>query len=522
VLVPNPLAALPGLARNPALPVALLLRLAADDRLTPWDLTARRTWTDEAFDTLAAHPGPEVREALAQSPGATGEQRARLAGDLSIRVLQALLEGPPARWSDPLPGWVHRRLAQHPEPLVRDLLTYLPGTPRDVVTLLARDPHPGIADAARALLDRKPYEPTSIGATQAVLFASGGSEWNRERAAADPALPAAWVTTLATDPSPRVRLAVSQRPELTEDQRAAIDYPADQDTPLLDWVLAAGPDELRRCVLSAHPGLRRSAACHPELPAGLVSVLAGDPDPAVRALLCAYRADVPGDLVLHTYLTAFATSPAPPPPGQASSDPPSSHAVPPASASSAPPDSSANLPGSLVSGSPDLSAAPPGSSALGSPDFSAAPPGSSAPAPPASSWPHSSAAPSGSFASGSPCSGSADSGDVVGLSGFAGLSSDDLVRHPAFPCTGLARLASSPDERARALVTLDPAAPPTLIEQLSHDPVVTVRAAAAADPRISPARLLELLEDPATTTAAAGNPVLPLPVMERLIDDAGA
>jgi hypothetical protein len=437
VLVPNPLAALLGLARNPALPVALLLRLAADDRLTPWDLTARRTWTDEAFDTLAAHPDPEVREALAQSPGATGEQRARLAGDLSIRVLQALLEGPPARWSDPLPGWVHRRLAQHPEPLVRDLLTYLPGTPGDVVALLARDPHPGIADAARALLDRKPYEPTSIGTGQAVLFASGGSEWNRERAAADPALPAEWVTTLAADPSPRVRLAVSQRPELTEEQRAAIDYPADQDTPLLDWVLAAGPDELRRCALSTHPGLRRSAACHPGLPADLVSALATDPDPVVRALLCAYRAEVPADLVLHTYLTAFAA------PGTSSSSGPSS-------------------------------------------------------------------------------SGFADFGDARGLSGLAGLSSDDLVRHPAFPRTGLARLASSPDERARALVTLDPAAPPALIEKLSHDPAATVRAAAAADPRISPARLLELLEDPATTSAAAANPSLPLPVIERLIDDAGA
>jgi hypothetical protein len=442
VLVPNPLAALLGLARNPALPVALLLRLAADDRLTPWDLTARRTWTDEAFDALAAHPDPEVREALAQSPGATGEQRARLAGDLSIRVLQALLEGPPARWSDPLPGWVHRRLAQHPEPLVRDLLTYLPGTPRDVVVLLARDSHPGIADAARALLDRKPYEPTSIGAGQAVLFASGGSEWNRERAAADPALPAAWVTTLAADPSPRVRLAVSQRPELTEEQRAAIDYPADQDTPLLDWVLAAGPDELRRCALSAHPGLRRSAACHPDLPIGLVSALADDPDPVVRALLCAYRADVPAELVLHTYLTAFAgPSPSPPP---------------------------------------------------------------------------------GHVSSGSSSSGFADFGDAGAMPGFAGLSSDDLVRHPAFPCTGLARLASSQDERARALVTRDPAAPPALIEKLSHDPAATVRAAAAADPRIPPARLLELLTDPATTTAAAANPSLPLPVIERLIDDAGA
>jgi hypothetical protein len=414
VLVPNPLAALRGLARNPALPGALLLRLAADDRITPWDLTSRHTWTDEAFDTLAAHPGTEVREALAQSPGATGAQRARLVGDLSIRVLQALLEGPPARWSDPLPGWVHRRLAHHPEPLVRDLLTYLPGTPRDVVALLARDPHPGIADAARALLDRKPYEPTSIGAAQAVAFASGGSEWNRERAAADPALPADWVTTLAADPSPRVRLAVSQRPELTEDQRAAIDYPAGQETPLLDWVLAAGPAELRRCARSAHPGLRRSAACHPELPADLAGALAADPDPAVRALLCAHRADVPGDLVLDTYLT---------------------------------------------------------------------------------------------IVSGSPCA----------ESGFAGLSGDDLVRHPAFPRTGLARLMSSPDEQARALVTRDPAVPPALIGQLSHDPSATVRAAAAEDPRLPPERLLELLEDPPTTSAAAANPALPLPVAERLL-----
>ncbi|MEU4622718.1 hypothetical protein AB0G04_22455 [Actinoplanes sp. NPDC023801] len=414
--MPNPLAALHGLARNPALPVTLLLRLAADDRITPWDLTARRTWTDEAFDALAAHPDPEVREALARSPGATGGQRARLAGDLSIRVLQALLEGPPARWSDPLPGWVHHRLAGHPEPLVRDLLTYLPGTPRDVVATLARDPHPGIADAARALLDRKPYEPTSLGTGQAVLFAASDSEWNRERAAADPALPAAWVTTLAADPSPRVRLAVSQRPELTEEQRAAIDYPACQDTPLLDWVLAAGPAELRRCARSAHPGLRRSAACHPGLPSDLVGALAADSDPAVRALLCAYRADVPGDLVLHTYLDC--------------------------------------LPGSA---------------------------------------------------------------DVTGSSGFAGLSSDDLVRHPAFPRTGLARLSSSPDERARALVPLDPAAPAALIEQLSHDPSAVVRAAAASDPRIPSARLLELLEDPATTAAAAANPSLPLPVIERLM-----
>ncbi|GIF37129.1 hypothetical protein BC793_101174 [Actinoplanes xinjiangensis] len=403
VIVSNPLR---GLVRNPALPAAALVRLAGDDRISRWDLTARRAWTDEAFDTLAAHPDPEVREALAQSPGATGEQRARLAGDLSIRVLQAVLEGPPTRWAGPLPGRVHRRLAEHPEPLVRDLLTYLPGTPRDVVALLARDRHPGIADAARALLDRKPYQPASLGRDQAVLFASGGSDWNRERAATDPALPAEWITTLAADPSPRVRLAVSTRPELTEAQRAAIDYPvlpADA-TPALDWVLAAGPAELDRCVRSAHPVLRRSAACHPDLPADLLAALTADPDPAVRALLCSHQAHVPGELVLDTYLAT---------------------------------------------------------------------------------------------------------GD------------EDLLRHPAFSGTGLARLADDPSPEARALVALDPAAPPELIDRLSRDPSTAVRRAMATDPRLPQPRLLELLDDPPTAEAAAANPALPARVITRLLADAG-
>jgi hypothetical protein len=399
LLVSNPLR---GLARNPALPAAALLRLAGDDRVTRWDVTARQAWTDEAFDTLAAHPDPEVREALAQSPGATGEQRARLAGDLSIRVLQAVLEGPPTRWAGPLPDWVHRRLAEHPEPLVRDLLTYLPGTPRDVVALLARDRHPGIADAARALLDRKPYEPASLGRDEAVLFASGGSDWNRERAAADPALPASWVTMLAADPSPRVRLAVSTRPELSEAERAAIDYPVlpAGPTPVLDWVLASGPAELERCVRSAHPALRRSAACHPDLPADLLAALTADPDPAVRVLLCSHQAHAPGDLVLHIYLAT---------------------------------------------------------------------------------------------------------GD------------DDLLRHPAFPRTGLARLADDPAPAARAVVALDPAAPPALIDRLSHDAADEVRRAMAADPRLPAARLLALLDDPSTAEAAAANPGLPARVVSRLL-----
>ncbi|WP_430790922.1 hypothetical protein [Actinoplanes sp. G11-F43] len=321
-----------GLARNPALPAEALRRLATTGPLDRWELTARAVWDDEAFDVLAGHPDPEVREALAQSPGATGAQRARLIGDLSIRVLHAVLEGPPSRWADPLPDWAYHRLAGHPEPVVRDMLTFLPGVPGDVVARLARDPQPGIAAAAQALLDResaKPDTPDREHVThaetgqrhagrdrlgpdhvvragpareRAVEMASGAAPWDRAIAAADPELPDAWVTALAADPSPQVRLAVSMRPGLTEEQRAAIDHPTPAETPILDWVLAAGPTELRECAGSRHPALRRSAACHPDLPADLVAALAEDDDITVRLRLCEHRTDLPGELLVQVHL----------------------------------------------------------------------------------------------------------------------------------------------------------------------------------------------------------------------------
>ncbi|SDS26530.1 hypothetical protein [Actinoplanes derwentensis] len=293
-----------GLARNPALPAGTLLRLATAGVLDRWELTARDVWDDEAFDALATHPDPALREALAQSPGATGEQRARLVGDLSIRVLHAVLEGPPARWSDRLPDWAYRRLATHPEPGVRDMLTFLPGVPRAVITLLTGDPQPGIAAAARALLDRRKPGSETLGRARAAEFAAGATPWDRARAAADPDLPAEWVTALAADPSPQVRLAVSMRPGLTEPQRAAIDHPMPEQTPILDWVLAAGHTELRECALSGHAGLRRSAACHPDLPDDLVVVLADDDDATVRLLLCEHQADLPGELLVRVHLSA--------------------------------------------------------------------------------------------------------------------------------------------------------------------------------------------------------------------------
>lgn len=101
----------------------------------------------------------------------------------------------------------------------------------------------------------------------------------------------------ATHPDPHVRLVVSARPELTERERAAIDYVVEPEARLetLDWVWNAREDAdvLRQCATSAHPWLRRSAAVCPALPSDLVELLARDEDFAVGLLLCEFHPQPP-------------------------------------------------------------------------------------------------------------------------------------------------------------------------------------------------------------------------------------
>ncbi|WP_433796553.1 hypothetical protein [Actinoplanes sp. CA-252034] len=235
------------------------------------------------------------------------------------------------------------------------------------------------------------------------------SDDERERAdiAADPRLPDDLVARLARDLSPLVRLAVSMRPELTEEQRAAIDYHVGRD----DRIQPAGwaatttdPQVQRRCATSAHVGLRRSVAGNPELAVDLVTLLAGDPDFAVRLMLCERHREVPPETILGVYLESTTMT-------------------------------NFRLPG-----------------------------------------------------------------------------------HPAFPRAGLARLADSPDPKARALVVRDPGATPEVVDRLSRDPDPVVRARATADPRLPSSRLPELLTTLSTATAAAANPGLPVAVMHRIVE----
>ncbi|MFG1951387.1 hypothetical protein [Micromonospora sp. NPDC048830] len=299
-------ARLRGLARNAATPVDVLLRLLDHPEGVRPDVTRRPAWSDEAVDAVAAHPRPAVRAVLAEAVGASPEQRARLVDDPDRRVRWRLAEGPDrSRWAvaAPLPRWAYERLAGEGDDLMRDLLAnWCRWTPADIRAALrtgaAADPSGEARNAdGDAPLTRE----------RAEELVRDESEWARTQAAADPALPADLVAVLATDPSPDVRLAVSMRPELSEEQPAAVDYhvaPADRLTPL-DWVTeTTDPDVLRRCVHSAHVALRRSSAYNPHLTPELVAVLAADEDHAVRLLLCENHPDVPGEVVLQTYLEA--------------------------------------------------------------------------------------------------------------------------------------------------------------------------------------------------------------------------
>ncbi|WP_432824508.1 hypothetical protein [Dactylosporangium sp. CA-092794] len=285
-----PRARLRGLARNPTLTGPALLRMYTHPERMHHTVLSRREWTREAFDTLAGHPDAEVRAALAQSEHLTPELRARLVDDPSRKVRAALAEGPQWRayWErrEPLlPHWAYARLAADEHPAVRDTVRSAYHAPAEF-----REPDrpAGPAD---------PADPD--------VLARSADQYERANAARDPALPAELVAALAADPEPDVRLAVSMRRELTEAERAAIDYrvaPGDRIRPAGWATTTTDPDEIERCVRSAHLGLRRSVAYNPRLQPEQIAVLAADGDFAVRLLLCENHRVVPGETVLATYL----------------------------------------------------------------------------------------------------------------------------------------------------------------------------------------------------------------------------
>ncbi|MFH9611857.1 LRV domain-containing protein [Streptomyces sp. NPDC017448] len=454
-----------GLARNPAAPEAVLLRIlnGAEGRLRS-SVFERAEVPDAVCDAAASHPDREVRGYLAAGAGASGAQRARLAGDPDPWVRRLVAAGPEVhgRWrrADPLPDEVCARLARDGDRGVRARLGMFAPVPDEVGALLLADPEAEVRASAlyhwrgapdamvRPLLDdpdpavrRAAGHVTGVvpGSAAEILeqVAAADSGWERRETAAgavltdrlaerlyatgdedvrqglaaNPGLPDRLVRALASDTSPAVRLAVSLRPELTEEQRTAIDHHVGPDDILRPppWVMRSLDDPvlMRACAESAHLGMRRFAAYSPHLPGDLVARLAADDDFVVRMLLCENHPEAPGELLLETLLA----------------------------------------------------------------------------------------------------------------SPF--ITRFDQLDRPRFPRVGLARFADSPDPGARLLVARDPEAPAELIEQLSHDPSAGVRGVMARDARLPVARLLELLHEPETAEAAAEGPALPLAAMESVLAAVG-
>ncbi|RZT78789.1 hypothetical protein EV382_1982 [Micromonospora violae] len=95
---------------------------------------------------------------------------------------------------------------------------------------------------------------------------------------------------------------------------------------------------------------------------------------------------------------------------------------------------------------------------------------------------------------------------------------DRLSGLPQFPTDGLARFADDPDPTVRRLVALDPHANPELVDRLSTDPSATVRQAMASSPRLPARRIVALLDDPELAEAAAANPALAVDQMQHILD----
>ncbi|MGV9229723.1 hypothetical protein [Streptomyces nigra] len=331
-----------GIGRNPAAPDELLIELldVADGFLHSCDRPA-------VLDAALAHPDPRVRSSTADTfrPKLTPEQWVRL-------ILAEPSPGRRVLWAE----HACARGVEIPEDLYDDLLAgpsraqaaELPGIPTHQLPGLAADADPGVRAAACARWDDLPALPRerlladaddTVRAAallahhiavpmprevltllpeprraleqcrlapelEAELVRDADPEVRRELAA-NPTLCAQNVAVLAQDPCDDIRAVVVLRPDLTEEQRAAVRHdfdPGSRSYPV-PWVerLHGDTDAMRRLAASSHPLIRRSVARARHLPPDVVERLAGDEDRVVQLFLAESCDDAPAAMLLDVW-----------------------------------------------------------------------------------------------------------------------------------------------------------------------------------------------------------------------------
>ncbi|MDJ1642583.1 hypothetical protein [Streptomyces pakalii] len=149
---------LDGLARNPAAPESMLLRiLTGAEGPVRGSVFERDGVPGSVCDVAVSHPDREVRAYLAVGRGASGAQRARLAADpdpwvrsrVAELLLETLLASPFITRFDQLPQPQFpraglARFAESEDPGARLLVARDPEAPAELIERLSHDPSAGV------------------------------------------------------------------------------------------------------------------------------------------------------------------------------------------------------------------------------------------------------------------------------------------------------------------------------------------------------------------------------------------
>ncbi len=251
----------------------------------------------------ARHPSPRVRLVTCDLVRQLDEpSRQALLNDDVPEVRQAAAE----QLAYVRPPLTPAELAV-PDERLRSSLLQLPLTREAVDVVVAGDDEDDLYWLA--------YSPTTPPDVIAALLGHPSARV-RHRLALRPDLTGAQVSRLLADPDVAVRTAASVHPHLTEEQRAGADIdPSTDETGRCPYGAHRvscfhqpfGPlptvAESIGYARSAHPLLRRRAACDPRLPADEATRLAGDDDQGVRVLLALCHPAPPPELLLQVFLS---------------------------------------------------------------------------------------------------------------------------------------------------------------------------------------------------------------------------
>ncbi|MFF0751850.1 PE-PGRS family protein [Streptomyces sp. NPDC004267] len=304
----------------------------------------------EALEAALTHPEWRVRSQLAQvNPYLTAEHWERLILGEELAKHRRLLTMLAADQRAQVTEETCRRLAADPSVTVRQETARLTCLPVSVSLALAADPDgtvrafvcraawPHLDEARRRALLADPVagvrgaarrahhqehpvtstdfdtgdlpddvlETCRLDRDLALRLVRHGEPDQRAALADNPHLEPDLLIELGRDADARVRNSVALRPELSERERAAIDFEFDPSwrTSALPWVVALhdDPDAMRRLAASAHPLVRRSVARAPHLPQDVVAGLAVDEDRVVQLFLAESCDDAPADMLLRVW-----------------------------------------------------------------------------------------------------------------------------------------------------------------------------------------------------------------------------